>query len=98
MGIGLSGRVMGGVLSLACLVSTGIARADSSGEWKSGKEVYDKVCGYCHETGVGPAIKGRGAPPEYYRAIVRHGRRAMPQFRAAEISDEVLTKVLDHIK
>lgn len=97
MGIGLSGTVMGGVLSLACLVSTGVARADSSGEWKSGKEVYDKVCGYCHETGVGPPIKGRGAPLEY-RAIVRYGRRAMPQFRSAEISEELLTKLMDHIK
>lgn len=97
MGIGLSGTVMGGILSLACLVSAGVARADSSGEWKSGKEVYDKVCGYCHETGVGPQIKGRGAPLEY-RAIVRHGRRAMPQFRSAEISDELLIKLMDHIK
>lgn len=84
-------------LALACLGPTGFAWADSSGEWKSGKEVYDKVCGYCHESGVGPVIKGRGAPPAY-RVVVRYGRGAMPPFRAAEISDETLAKLMDYIK
>lgn len=93
----VSGWVVGGVWSLACLMSAGAARADGSGEWKSGKEVYDKVCAYCHEKGVGPAIKGRGAPPAY-RVIVRHGRGAMPPFRSTEISDEALAKLMDHIK
>lgn len=93
----VSGWVAGSVLSLACLLSAGAARADSSGEWKSGKEVYDKVCGYCHDKGVGPAIKGRGAPPAY-PVIVRHGRGAMPPFRSTEISDEALAKLMVYIK
>lgn len=97
MSTGISRWVMGGSLSLACLMSTGAARADSSGEWKSGKEVYQKVCAYCHEQGVGPVIKGRGAPLAY-RLIVRHGRNAMPQFRSVEISDEDLAKLMDYIK
>lgn len=87
----------GVVLAFAFLAPTGIALADSSGEWKSGKEVYDKVCGYCHDKGVGPAIRGRGSPPEY-RAVVRQGRRAMPPFRSSEISDEALVKLLDYVK
>lgn len=93
----VSGWVAGSVLSLACLMATGAVRADGSGKWKSGKEVYDKVCAYCHEKGVGPAIKGRGAPPSY-RTIVRYGRGAMPPFRSTEISDEALAKLMDHIK
>ncbi len=84
-------------LSLVCLAASAIARADSSGQWKSGQEAYDKVCGYCHEKGVGPVIKGRGAPPEY-RAIVRQGRRAMPQFRKTEIDDETLSKLIEYVR
>jgi len=87
----------GAVFSLAWLCWAGLAHADSSGEWKSGKEVYDKVCGYCHETGVGPGIRGRGVPPEY-RTVVRQGRRAMPPFRSAELSDEALAMVMNYIK
>lgn len=74
-----------------------VVLADGSGQWKSGKEAYEKVCAYCHEKGVGPAIRGRGAPPDY-RIIVRYGRRAMPQFRAAEISDEILGQLMEYIK
>lgn len=89
--------MIGAAFSLTWLFSAGLVHADSSGEWKSGKEVYDKVCGYCHETGVGPGIRGRGVPPEY-RTVVRQGRRAMPPFRSAELSDEALAMVMNYIK
>jgi mono/diheme cytochrome c family protein len=65
--------------------------------WKDGREVYAKVCAYCHEQGVGPAIRGRALPPAYIRAIVRNGNRAMPSFRAAEIDDESLAKLAEYI-
>ena len=66
------------------------AFADSSGKWKSSQETYDKVCAYCHEANVGPVLTGRKLPPEYVRAIVRSGNRAMPAFRPTEIDDEIL--------
>lgn len=65
--------------------------------WKDGREVYAKVCGYCHEQGVGPAIRGRALPPVYIRTIVRNGNRAMPSFRASEIDDESLAKLAEYI-
>ncbi|WON73487.1 cytochrome c [Nitrosospira sp. Is2] len=65
--------------------------------WKDGPEVYAKVCAYCHEQGVGPAIRGRALPPVYIRTIVRNGNRAMPSFRAAEIDDDSLTKLAEYI-
>jgi 4-cresol dehydrogenase (hydroxylating) cytochrome subunit len=65
--------------------------------WKDGSEVHAKVCAYCHEQGVGPAIRGRALPPVYIRTIVRNGNRAMPSFRAAEIDDESLTKLAEYI-
>lgn len=65
--------------------------------WKDGAEVYAKVCAFCHEAKVGPTIRGRGLDPNYIRFIVRHGNRAMPAFRAAEIDDESLTKVAEYV-
>lgn len=65
--------------------------------WKDGAEVYAKVCSFCHEAKVGPMIRGRGLDPNYIRFIVRHGNRAMPSFRAAEIDDESLAKVAEYV-
>jgi len=65
--------------------------------WSSGAETYDKVCAYCHDTGVGPALRGRKLPPILVNLFVRNGSRAMPSFRAAEIDDEALAKLADFL-
>lgn len=54
------------------------------------REFYAKVCGRCHETGIGPVITGRDLPPEYYVLTARHGRNAMPAFRLTDIDDRAL--------
>lgn len=66
-------------------------------EWKDGAEVYAKVCAFCHETKVGPVLHGRGLDPLYIKLIVRHGSRAMPPFRAAEIDDASLNKLAEYV-
>ena len=76
------------------LVVAGHASADSTGKWQSSQEIYDKVCGYCHEANVGPVITGRNLMPEYIQAIVRNGNRAMPAFRESEINDAALAGVV----
>lgn len=86
-----------GAAALSFALVSNAAFAQGAGEWKSGKQVYEKVCGYCHETGLGPVIKGRGAPAEF-KQIVRSGRRAMPAFRPSEIDDRALAQVMDHIR
>ena len=78
----------------AAFVATGHANADSTGKWQSSQEIYDKVCGYCHEANVGPVITGRNLMPEYIQAIVRNGNRAMPAFRESEINDAALAGVV----
>ena len=65
--------------------------------WKDGAEVYAKVCALCHETKVGPAIRGRGHDPLYVRLIVRNGSRAMPAFREAEIDDHTLEQLAEYV-
>jgi mono/diheme cytochrome c family protein len=70
-------------------------------KWKDGAEVYDKICAYCHEphagTQVGPKIRGRDLPPAYIHTVVRNGNRAMPSFRASEIDDASLAKLVKYI-
>lgn len=74
------------------------AWGDGSGDWRSGAEVYEKVCGYCHEPqyNIGPMI--RGLPPEYVRFVVRHGLRAMPPFRHTEIDDQALAMLVEYLQ
>ena len=54
---------------------------------------YAKVCGFCHDKGVGPAILGRELPVAYIENVVSHGFRAMPSFRSSEIDNAALASV-----
>jgi mono/diheme cytochrome c family protein len=65
--------------------------------WTDGAEVYSKVCALCHETNVGPVLRGRGLDPLYIRLIVRNGDRAMPAFRASEIDDKSLEQLAEYV-
>ncbi|MGE3978198.1 MAG: cytochrome c [Nitrospira sp.] len=65
--------------------------------WKDGAEAYTKICALCHETSVGPALRGRELDPLYIRLIVRNGSRAMPAFRASEIDDHSLEKLAEYV-
>ncbi len=70
---------------------------DEPAQWESGEQVYQKVCGHCHEAGIGPVIKGRSLPPAYIETIVRHGFRAMPAIRASFIDDPSLNAVAEYV-
>lgn len=92
---------------LAALVAIGIAARvagaapqpapGQSFAWKDGEEVYKKICALCHETAVGPTLRGRGLDPTYIQLIVRHGNRAMPAFRSSEIDDQSLEKLAEYV-
>lgn len=60
---------------------------------RNAEDVYQAVCYYCHESGPGPDLMGRQLPAPYVSYVVRHGLRAMPAFRPAEISDADLERV-----
>jgi len=91
-------------ISVVAAMMADIARAaaetntDKGFRWRDAAEVYSKVCSYCHEGQVGPRLFGRELPPEYIRAIVRNGNRAMPPFRPSEIDDESLAKLAEYIQ
>lgn len=84
------------LLSLPFVALPGQAEGD--GKWRGGENVYEKVCGHCHEAGIGPQIKGRPLPPAYITAIVRHGFSAMPAFPASFIDDASLQAVGEYIQ
>ncbi|MCC6917503.1 cytochrome c [Nitrosomonas sp.] len=70
----------------------------NSDQWSGGRNVYDTICQHCHETGVGPVIKGRQLPVEYITHVVRHGFRAMPAFPEPYISNEDLKSLGQYIQ
>ena len=65
-----------------------------AGQWKDTQVLYAKICGNCHDTGVGPVIKDRtDLAPEYYQLMVRNGNKAMPAFRITDIDTPTLVKL-----
>lgn len=74
------------------------AVGEDNNQQAGGKNVYDTICQHCHETGVGPVIKGRQLPVEYITHIVRHGFRAMPAFPEPYISNEDLNLLGQYIQ
>lgn len=85
-------------IGIPALLLASAAVADGSGQWQSGQETYSKVCGFCHDRGIGPVIRGTGKGPDLIRTLVRSGNRAMPAFRQSEIDDAMLTKIAEYIK
>jgi mono/diheme cytochrome c family protein len=76
----------------------GPSRADTP-QWRSGEDLYNKVCGYCHKpaVGVGTVLEGRELPVVYLKAIVRHGLNAMPAFPASYVDDASLAELSTYL-
>jgi cytochrome c5 len=79
-----------GLMVVATCAVAWQVRAQSAGQWHGPADTYEKICRYCHDTGVGPVVKGRGLQPAYIAATVRAGRNGMPAFRPSEISNAEL--------
>lgn len=56
-----------------------------------GQRYYEKICSKCHETEIGPVLKGRALSPETVVAFARIGVNAMPAFRVTDIDDATLS-------
>lgn len=88
---------LAGAALAACLGTSALApvtaHAQAAGQWRGGAHVYAKICGKCHDTGIGPVLKGRALPPEYVQMRVRQGFRAMPPFRPSDLNDDELLAV-----
>ncbi|MFA7320170.1 MAG: cytochrome c [Dokdonella sp.] len=89
--------VTGATLSLAMLVMP--AQAEGQPQWRSGADLYNNVCGYCHkpEVGVGTVLQGRELPVEYLKIMVRNGFNAMPAFPASYVDDAALGELSKYL-
>jgi mono/diheme cytochrome c family protein len=92
------GKAIAAGLALPLVLLSAAAFAEGDGKWRGGENVYEKVCGRCHEIGVGPVITGRQLPVEYIQAIVRNGFRAMPAWTEAYIDNKSLQEVAEYIQ
>ncbi|MEQ5803159.1 cytochrome c [Halomonas sp. H10-9-1] len=95
----LPSRTLGALALAGALLLPPVAHAS---EAREPSEAYRQVCAHCHapDKAVGPEItiafpeaawEARG---NYIRNTVRHGRAAMPAFRAAKISDPELEALI----
>lgn len=82
---------------LAVLASP--SQAADQPQWRSGEDLYNKVCGYCHKpaVGVGTVLEGRELPVVYLKTIVRHGLNAMPAFPASYVDDVSLAELSKYL-
>jgi mono/diheme cytochrome c family protein len=73
--------------------------AMAQGQWRSGEELYNKLCGHCHKpaVGVGTVLEGRVLPLEYLKVIVRNGLLAMPAFPESHVGDADLAAISDYL-
>lgn len=84
-------RALGFIVGFSCIGPS--AFADEGGNTNQGQQVYQQICQYCHETGIGPKITERQLPGSYTRFVVRNGLRAMPAFRTTEVSETEIAAV-----
>jgi mono/diheme cytochrome c family protein len=80
----------GGIALLAALLVPAVGHAEAAGQWHGPDEMFAKICAFCHLTGVGPELRGRGLGPRFIVEVARGGLRAMPAFRPTEFSDAEL--------
>ncbi|WP_408598471.1 c-type cytochrome [Pseudomonas sp. PLMAX] len=84
------------LLALYLIYSSG-AGAQTAEDIVKAEKTFSETCGYCHITGVGPALKGRNLPPEIFIYFARHGNQGMPAFRPSDISDEDLNILAEYL-
>lgn len=76
--------------SMLLLVTPATIQAQSAGQWRGPEHVWGASCGYCHDEGVGPQLRGRKLPAELIPPVVRQGLPGMPSFHPSEIDDKEL--------
>lgn len=86
-------------LALPLAVLASLSQAAEQPQWRSGEDLYNKVCGYCHKpaVGVGTVLEGRELPVVYLKTIVRHGLNAMPAFPASYVDDASLAELSKYL-
>lgn len=72
------------------IIGAGACLAQSASQSRDPNHVYAATCQYCHDTGIGPLLKGAHFPPDRIRLAVRHGHGSMPAFMPSDITETEL--------
>jgi len=64
---------------------------------EAGRRKWNRVCGECHGTGIGPALNGRRLAAERVRTTVRRGRGDMRPLSERRVSADDLEAVLVYL-
>jgi mono/diheme cytochrome c family protein len=77
---------------VALSLSTGFARAGDlpRDPPRDPERIYAISCHFCHDNGIGKALKGAQLDPQRIRLAVRQGYVAMPAFAPSFITDAEL--------
>lgn len=59
----------------------------------TGIRAYGRLCSYCHDHAIGPALRGRGLDAATLTQFVRNGSGPMPAFRESEISNAEINAI-----
>jgi mono/diheme cytochrome c family protein len=76
--------------ALALLAFAAPALAQSAGQWRAPDHIWASSCTYCHDSGVGPHLRGAHPDPKLVVIVARSGLPGMPAFHPSEISDAEL--------
>jgi mono/diheme cytochrome c family protein len=86
-------RYVGHAAALA-IIGAGTCFAQSAGQQRDPNRIYAITCHYCHDNGIGPALKGANFLPERIRLAVRQGYASMPAFMPSDITDAELAALV----
>ncbi len=76
------------------LIGAGACLAQPAAPARDPARLYASTCHFCHDTGIGPPIRGSHYPAAQIRFVVRHGDGAMIAFSPAAISHAQLTALI----
>jgi hypothetical protein len=83
-------RYLLGIGIALAMAATGALLAQAAEQSRTPDRVYAITCHYCHDNGIGIALKGMHLPPERIELAVRQGHGAMPAFPPSYITDAEL--------
>ena len=76
------------------LAAGAVSLAQPAAPSRDPDRVYAVTCQYCHDTGIGPLLKGARLAPERIRLAVRQGYGSMLAFAPSEITDAELAALV----
>jgi mono/diheme cytochrome c family protein len=100
-GLLLAAATFGIVTGCGETQSTGPTPTAVPPELQAGQKVFLQYCNTCHpggHQGVGKNLVNAGLTPDKITTTVRHGKRNMPSFSTANISDSDLQSLIGYIQ